>query len=174
MNPAGARWRKAPNEVYLRSALEARRAHHARNSNFSFARRTGDRCSRVVALSLTEGISTSSGRLQLGDRDEARRIAAYIALAQLGQFACIHWRMRGRGEVGSLRNLARGAELGGWRERATRAAPSAPSAAPPLRVRPRSFSLRQRSRLNSLAPWKRSDHDIRASAGDSPESGSDS
>jgi hypothetical protein len=37
-----------------------------------------------------------------------------------------------------------------------------------------SFSLRQRSRLNSLAPWKRSDHDIRALAGDSPESGSDS
>jgi hypothetical protein len=79
MNPAGARWRKAPNEVYLRSALEARRAHHARNPNFSFARRTGDRFSRVVALSLTEGISTSSGRLQLGDRDEARRIAANFA-----------------------------------------------------------------------------------------------
>jgi hypothetical protein len=57
----------------------ARTAHHARNPNFSFARRTGDRCSRVVALSLIEGISTSSGRLQLGDRDEARRIAANIA-----------------------------------------------------------------------------------------------
>jgi hypothetical protein len=57
----------------------ARRAHHARNPNFSFARRTGDRCSRVVALSLIEGISTSSGRLQLGDRDEAPRIAANIA-----------------------------------------------------------------------------------------------
>jgi hypothetical protein len=56
-----------------------RRHNAARNPNFSFARRTGDRCSRVVALSLTGGIATSSGTLQLGDRDEARRIAANIA-----------------------------------------------------------------------------------------------
>jgi hypothetical protein len=63
----------------FRVRSRARRAHHARNPDFSFARRTGDRCSRVVALSLTEGISTSSGRLQLGDRDEARRIAANVA-----------------------------------------------------------------------------------------------